>query len=129
MKLTLRSLLGLTIIFANTTISLANTEIDYLLSFVASSDCVFIRNGKEYQPQKAAEHLEYKYSHVRSRIKNAEMFIEKIASQSSFSKKLYEVQCGGVRLKTGHWLKKALASYRNQGDKVINGVNKIGQAN
>lgn len=89
-------------------------EIDFLLSFITASDCTFIRNGKEYKSQEASEHLEYKYNHVKSRIKTADDFINRIASKSSISKKPYEVQCGDKRLKSGPWLTEALRSHRER---------------
>jgi len=89
-----------------------NSEIGYLLSFISSSDCTFIRNGKEYTAVKASEHLEYKYNHVKSRIKTADQFIDKIASKSSISKKPYEVRCGDTQFKTEQWLVDALNTHR-----------------
>ena len=90
-----------------------NREIDVLLSFVATSDCTFIRNGKKYQPLKAREHLMKKYNYEKSRIKTAEDFITKIASRSSMSKKPYYVLCEGKELLVEKWLTDALASHRN----------------
>ncbi|MBW2689055.1 MAG: DUF5329 domain-containing protein [Deltaproteobacteria bacterium] len=87
-------------------------EIEFLLSYVADSGCIFIRNGKEHQSKDASEHLEMKYNHVKNRIKSAEIFIDKIASKSSFSGRPYEAMCDGVKLSTEDWLEEALASYR-----------------
>ncbi len=96
----------------NFVIAAENEEIEYLLSFVGDSDCIFIRNGKEYQAKEAREHLEMKYNHVERRIKTAEDFIDKIASKSSLSGRRYEVRCDGVTLQTSQWLREALASCR-----------------
>jgi len=93
-------------------IAAENDEIEYLLSFVGGSDCIFIRNGGEYQAKEAREHLEMKYNHVKRRIKTAEDFIDKIASKSSLSGRQYEVRCDSVKLQTRQWLREALASYR-----------------
>ena len=114
MKVFLLSLLFL----ATTTTNLAasgnrvNEEIDYLLNYISESGCTFIRNGKEYTSAKAAEHLEYKYSRVKSRIPDANVFIDKIASASSITKQQYEVQCGDERLPSGKWLNDALQDFR-----------------
>jgi len=89
-----------------------NAEIEYLLSFIAASDCVFIRNGKEHQAKEASEHLAMKYNHVKKRIKTADGFIDKIASKSGITRRKYEVRCGGEQVPTGQWLELALASRR-----------------
>ncbi len=96
----------------NFVIAAESDEIEYLLYFVGGSDCIFIRNGGEYQAKEAREHLEMKYNHVKRRIKTAEDFIDKIASKSSLSGRQYEVRCDGVKLQTSQWLREALASYR-----------------
>ncbi|MEA3230674.1 MAG: DUF5329 domain-containing protein [Thermodesulfobacteriota bacterium] len=96
----------------NFVVAAENDEIEYLLSFIGSSDCIFIRNGREYQAEEAREHLEMKYNHVKRRIKTAEDFIDKIASKSSLSGRQYEVRCDGIKLQTSQWLRESLASYR-----------------
>lgn len=87
-------------------------EIAFLLSYIAESDCIFIRNGDEHQAKAASEHLEMKYNHVRNRIKSAENFIDKIATKSSFSGRPYEVLCNSARLPTKIWLEETLAAHR-----------------
>jgi hypothetical protein len=89
-----------------------NEEIDFLLSYIASSGCNFIRNGDEHQATEASKHLKMKYNHAKDRIKSAENFIDKIATKSSFTNRSYEVICHGTRLPTKEWLEEALASYR-----------------
>jgi hypothetical protein len=96
----------------NLAIAAENEEIEFLLSYVANSDCTFLRNGDPHEAQEASKHLERKYNHVRSRIKTAEDFIVKIASKSSLSGRLYEVRCANEQLPTKQWLRKALASHR-----------------
>lgn len=88
-----------------------NSEIDFLLDFVATSECTFIRNGKEYPGPEAAKHLKRKYNYAKSRIKTAEIFIEKIASKSSMSKKTYQVRCNESLFLTGLWFKEALETH------------------
>jgi len=98
-----------------------NGEIEYLLSFIAGSDCIFIRNNEEHSAIEARKHLEMKYNHVKKRIKTAEDFINKIATKSSLTRKSYKVRCAGVLLPTKSWLEDALAhrrgSLKNQGKK------------
>jgi len=89
-----------------------NEEINYLLTYLANSDCTFIRNGDEHEAEKSSDHLEMKYNHVKRRIKTAEDFINKIASKSSLSRKPYEVQCGDVRIPSKQWLENALEAHR-----------------
>ena len=87
-------------------------EVAFLLSYIAESDCIFIRNGDEHQAKAASAHLEMKYNHVRNRIQSAEDFIDKIATKSSFSGSPYEVLCNSARLPTKIWLEEALTAHR-----------------
>ena len=87
-------------------------EIEYLLSFIADSDCIFIRNGEKHSAKEARKHLEMKYNHAKKRIKTVEDFINKIATKSSLTRKLYTVNCSGVLLPTKSWLEDALAHRR-----------------
>jgi hypothetical protein len=104
----------LTLLFSvNLAIAGENREIDFLLSFVATSDCIFIRNGEEHPNLKASKHLAKKYNYAKSRIKTAEDFIAKIASKSSISKKPYHVRCEGKTLLAKQWFTAALASHRD----------------
>jgi hypothetical protein len=102
------------IFFGNSAMANEQDDIAYLLSFVAESDCIFIRNGKEHQASKASEHLAMKYDHVKKRIKTAEVFINKIASKSSISRKPYTVRCGEDTppFPVQQWLTEALAAHR-----------------
>ncbi|MCP5090845.1 MAG: DUF5329 domain-containing protein, partial [Gammaproteobacteria bacterium] len=69
-------------------------EIDHLLNTVASSDCVFIRNGKEHGPQAAKEHLSLKRRRGKRFFSSADEFVENLASSSSWSGKPYFIRCG-----------------------------------
>jgi hypothetical protein len=86
----------------------AAREIDYLLSYISSSGCVFIRNGEEHNAQDARNHIERKYNYLKSRIETPDEFIEYAASKSSFSGKLYRVQCGDKQMTSSQWLQDAL---------------------
>ena len=100
------------LLHGNSVLAVENEEIEYLLSYIAASDCIFIRNGTEHQPKDAREHLEMKYNHVKSRIATAEDFINKVASKSSLSRRKYQIRCGDIQLPTKVWLEQALASHR-----------------
>lgn len=89
-----------------------NEDIDFLISSIATSDCVFVRNGKEHQGKEASEHLEMKYNYAKSRIKTAEIFINKIASKSSITRNKYLIRCGSVTIPARLWLEQALATHR-----------------
>ena len=73
---------------------IAEVEIEHLLQFVGSSDCYFIRNDKEHSPEDAESHLRLKYRNGRRYAKTAENFIDRLASESSWSGKVYQVRCG-----------------------------------
>jgi hypothetical protein len=69
-------------------------EIDALLDAVATSECVFVRNGKEYDVDDAVSHLQMKRERGGRYFDSTEEFIERIASKSSWSGKPYEIHCG-----------------------------------
>ena len=89
------------------------TEIDYLLSTIGQSDCVFVRNGKEYDAQDAEAHLRMKYRRGKRYAPTTEKFIERLASMSSMSKKPYFIECNGEEpVQSGQWLTQLLNHYR-----------------
>jgi len=90
-------------------------EIDYLLTTVGSSDCVFIRNGKHHSAANAEEHLRMKYRRGKRHAPTTEDFIENLASMSSLSNKLYYIDCSGEEVMPfGEWLALRLAAYRER---------------
>jgi len=97
-------------------VSNAQTEINYLLDFVEISGCEFYRNGSWYDSVRAQDHLRKKYDYLaaRDRIVTAEDFIEKAASESSFTGIPYEIRCGGgcTTVATSAWLLAVLGRYR-----------------
>jgi len=66
--------------------------IDWLLSEVKGSDAVFIRNGSEYDGEKAAAHLKSKLFWAGKRVQTARNFIVGVASHSEASGKPYEIR-------------------------------------
>lgn len=90
----------------------AQREIDHLLEFVATSPCLFVRNGTEYPADKAREHLASKYQFSGSRIATAEDFIKYLATESSVSGERYHVKCGKTDALTGVWLTDELTRFR-----------------
>lgn len=94
--------------------NIMNLEIDHLLDTVAKSDCVFIRNGKEYGPEAAKDHLSLKRSRGKKYFSNADEFIERLASSSSWSGKPYHIRCGDEEAQlASSWFTAVLLQYRN----------------
>jgi len=104
------------VVFALSNAAVADTvekaEIDHLLNFVATSSCTFVRNGTEYPPDKARDHLASKYQFAGSKITTAEQFIKYLATESSMSGELYHVKCKGVDKLSGVWLSEELTRFR-----------------
>lgn len=91
----------------------AEVEIEYLLSSVGSSGCVFIRNGKSHNAEDAEDHLRMKYDNGRRYATTSEKFIERLASKSSLSRRAYYIDCEDEeRLNSGDWFKQRLSEYR-----------------
>jgi hypothetical protein len=87
--------------------------IKYLLDYVRKSDVIFIRNGKEHNPQAAAEHMERKLEHFRDEIETPEDFIRLTGTKSILSGKPYLVRfLDGEEIRSKEWLEKALEQYR-----------------
>lgn len=87
--------------------------INYLLAFVETSDCTFIRNDKPYTAKEAAGHMQRKYDHFKDEIKTPEDFIRKSATKSLISGKPYMVKTKtGQLMKSETWLLEALDAYR-----------------
>ena len=87
--------------------------INHLLTYVEESNCVFIRNGKEYNSKDAAKHIKRKYDSLMFDIKTPEEFIERAASKSMLSGQLYWVQCADHSpIPSADWLMGELFNYR-----------------
>jgi hypothetical protein len=108
--------LAATLVFALAGVASAETsakrEIDHLLNFVATSSCTFVRNGTEYPPDKARDHLASKYQFAGGKITTAEEFIKYLATESSMSGELYHVKCGKTDALSGVWLTDELTRFR-----------------
>ena len=91
-----------------------DANIQYLFDFVAASGCTFIRNGRDNNPEAAADHLRLKYGRGKRHVNSAEQFIDRLASESSWTGKKYTVNCNGEIRESGSWLHKALGEYRER---------------
>ena len=88
-------------------------EIDHLLEAIGDSGCVFIRNGTRHDAEKAEEHLRMKYNRGRRYATSAEAFIDRLASKSSMTRKLYMMECPGAEAEpSGDWLMRRLEEFR-----------------
>jgi hypothetical protein len=94
------------------------SKIDWLLKEVGGSKAVFIRNGKEYDAEKAVSHLKSKLFFAGSRVQTARQFITGVASHSEESGKPYEIRLpDGNLVKLETWLLSRLAVYE-KGEKA-----------
>ncbi len=94
---------------------LVQQEINYLIGYIADSGCAFQRNGTWNDSKAAAAHVRKKYDFLakRGHIKTTEDFVDKAATESSFSGKPYEIKCGdATAIPSGLWLSQELARYR-----------------
>ena len=93
----------------------AEVEIEYLITTVGESGCTFIRNGSRHDAEDAASHMRLKYRRGKRYATTAELFIERLASKSSFSGKPYAIECPGREaVPSGDWLTARLHEYRER---------------
>ncbi|MBK0402075.1 DUF5329 family protein [Adhaeribacter sp. BT258] len=58
-------------------------KVNHLIDYIRHlSGSVFIRNGKEYSPEKAADHLLSKWKKHKKKVKTAQGFVERLATYS-----------------------------------------------
>ena len=73
-------------------------KIEALIQAVADlQGAAFLRNGTEHTPKEAAEHLRLKWKNAGGRVKSAPDFIRYCASESSMSRRPYEIRLKGGR--------------------------------
>jgi len=90
-----------------------DSEIDFLLDSVVTSDCVFFRNGKTHDAIAARKHLQMKRKRGKRYFDSADEFIERLASKSSWSGDAYLIQCGSEPQQTANdWFTALLLKYR-----------------
>ena len=112
----------LLVVLATSSLALGNEpdektkqEISHLISHLASSGCQFNRNGSWYEASRAVSHINRKYEYLLEKdlVPNTEAFIERAASESSWSGKPYLVKCGNQpEVESAAWLREALAKFR-----------------
>lgn len=89
-----------------------DAEVQYLLGYVERSGCSFERNGTEHDSADAADHLRLKYRRGGKYVDSAEQFIDRLATESSWTGRPYTVTCDGVTHRSGEWLHQALDAHR-----------------
>ena len=88
-------------------------EIDHLLSFVASTDCEYDRNGAIHSGPEARDHINMKYQHYKKKVETTEDFIKYSATKSKISGRKYQIRCPDQEaVDSNEWLLKELQSYR-----------------
>jgi hypothetical protein len=88
-------------------------EINHLLSFVASTNCKYERNGTMHNGKEAVEHINKKYAYYADDIESTEDFIKYSATKSKISGKYYKIHCTNEPLiKSQDWLLAELMDYR-----------------
>ena len=91
----------------------ADAEIEYLLTRIGNSQCIFNRNGKDHSSGSAEAHLRMKYGKARRHIDDADDFIDRLASESSWTGVAYSIDCEGSEKQTSReWLTQQLNTYR-----------------
>ena len=99
---------------ASYTNEVMDKEIDHLLDTVVASNCTFIRNGKEHNPESAKDHLSMKRNRGKKYYSTADEFIDNLASSSSWSGKPYQIRCGEEQPQPAkQWFDAVLAAYRS----------------
>jgi Family of unknown function (DUF5329) len=91
-------------------------EIAHLFTSLETSNCLFNRNGTWYSAKEASAHLQTKYKYLQDKdlVPSAEKFIERAATESSFSGKAYQIKCADNAVQTSSpWFQSALAKYRS----------------
>ncbi|WP_231295737.1 DUF5329 family protein [Colwellia sp. PAMC 21821] len=99
--------------FSLNVIASTQEEIKHLLSFVASTECKYERNGTMHNGKEAVEHINKKYAYYAEDIESTEDFIKYSATKSKMSGKYYKIHCSSnAPLKSQDWLLNELRVYR-----------------
>lgn len=96
----------------------ATREITALMAALGQSGCRFERNGDWHDAEDARAHLQRKYDALlrRDLVDTAEQFIERAASRSSITGRVYHVRCGtGPVREAGPWFREQLQRVRAGG--------------
>jgi len=91
-------------------------KIEYLIGSIGQlHDAHFIRNGTEYDADRAADHLRTKLRYAGSRIRTAEDFIRYCATGSSVTGEKYQIRfADGHSVEAATFFKDKLAEFKPQ---------------
>jgi len=113
MKLRLFLLLSLLLTLTLSAKDVLHKEIDHLLNYVKTTECIYIRNSDNYKGAKAMSHIKRKYDYFEDDIHTAEDFIALSATKSTMSGNKYHIKCPNQpEVESGRWLLDELARYR-----------------
>ena len=91
-------------------------EIAHLFTALETSNCQFNRNGTWYGAKEASAHLQTKYKYLQDKdlVPSTEKFIERAATESSFSGKAYQIKCANIAAQpSAPWFQTLLQKYRS----------------
>jgi hypothetical protein len=96
--------------------AVTKAEIAHLFTVLETSSCQFNRNGSWHDAKEASAHLSTKYKYLQNLnlVPSAEKFIERAATESSFSNRAYQIKCAdNVVQPSAPWFTVALLKYRS----------------
>ena len=96
--------------------AITKTEIAHLFTVLETSSCQFNRNGSWHDAKEASAHLSTKYKYLQNLnlIPSTEKFIDRAATESSFSNRAYQIKCAdNVVQPSAPWFTAALQKYRS----------------
>ena len=106
-------LLILLSIFSLNAVATTQDEINHLLSYIASTDCKYERNGTMHNGTEAVKHIKKKYNYFYDDITSTEDFIKYSATKSKMSGEFYKIHClDKDPVKSKDWLLTELKKYR-----------------
>ena len=95
----------------------AQAELEQLFIVVEQSGCVFTRNGSDHDSADAADHLRLKARRGKRYYDTPDEYIDRMATESSWTGKPYSVQCPGEDPQSSNaWLHGLLDGYRGAGE-------------
>ncbi len=90
-------------------------KINLLYQEIRSSQAIFIRNGIEYDAEKAVSHLKRKHDYAGDKIQTARQFIKYLATESSMTGIAYKIKLpGGKVVESGPYLLQVLKKIESE---------------
>ena len=113
MKLPFTLLLSLLFTLSVSAQDKMHNEIEHLLNYVKTTNCVYIRNGDQHDGPDAMNHIQSKYDYFEDDIHSAEDFIRLSATKSTMSGNKYHIKCPNQpEVESAQWMLDELARYR-----------------